>query len=192
MQRVVLLASLLLILPPSASAEPGVGFFATYTIANLDFSDVHLSAGGRLKGWCAGIDVPISAMFGVVGRIGGEYGDTFKTGAIFVPLGTIERTLTYDVVGGPRIARRAGRFSPWADAVVGVMHVTARSMAIDAFAPVTGNAFTAGAGGGLDVRVARHVDVRVVDFQYRRASIFDQVLNRTSVSLGVVWRGAGS
>lgn len=93
----------------------------------------------------------------------------------------------YDVVAGPRVAYLSGRVSPWGAATFGVAHVTARGMAIDAFVPRTGNAFTAGVGGGLDVRLARHFDARVVDVEYQHASIFQQALNRTSVSFGAVW-----
>lgn len=147
-----------------------------------------MSTGNHLNGWSAGADVPISGILGAFGRVDGGYGATFKTGAILVPAGAIDRSPVYDVVGGPRVAWTAGRVSPWEDAAVGVTHVTARSTAIDALVPVTDTAFTAGVGGGVDFRMTGWLDVRIVDVEYRHATIFNQTLNRTTVSVGAVLR----
>ncbi len=188
MRMAILLASCVLLQPLSALAQQGTGVFATYTFTHPDFESLRYSAGDHLNGWSAGAELPLAGVLQLVARADGEYGTKFKTGAIFLPVGTFERPAVYDFVAGPRVAYTMRRVSPWADATFGVTHATARAMGVDAFLPSTDNALAAGAGGGLDVRVARHLDVRVVDVEYEHATLFDQRLNRVSASAGAVLR----
>ncbi|MDQ3817527.1 MAG: hypothetical protein M3362_07540, partial [Acidobacteriota bacterium] len=88
---------------------------------------------------------------------------------------TDTRERLYNFLGGIQVKdnKRAKRFKPFAHALAGVAHYFERGQqTIDLFpafnfvAEDRLTAFALKVGGGLDIRAGRHIDVRVVEFDY--------------------------
>jgi hypothetical protein len=185
MKYVVAVVALLFANVASAQSVPGV--FGGYVFAHPDFADIHLSAGDSLNGWLAGVELPLAGQVGVVARVDGAYGDSFRQGLVVGPGGNEARPALSTFAAGPRAAITRNRLTLFADALAGVAHGKARVMGVDFLRAATDSGFAAGAGGGVDVRVSRTVDLRG-DVQYRRAHLLDQTLNLVEVGASVVFR----
>jgi len=124
-------------------------------------------SGVNANGWEAALTGNLNRWFGVTGDFSGAYccggnGYTF--------------------MGGPTISARAGALKPFVHALFGGVHGSASGFG-------AGNGFAMAVGGGLDIRAARHMAIRVgqVDwFMLRPAGVS---LNRNvRISAGIVLR----
>jgi opacity protein-like surface antigen len=72
----------------------------------------------------------------------------------------------YTYLLGPRFSRRrpGGRFTPFAQVLLGGSHITAKETGVK----VGETAFAVAAGGGLDAAISRHFSVRVAQVEYLR------------------------
>lgn len=89
---------------------------------------------------------------------------------------------------GPRINLRHGKFTPFAQALLG------RVWAEDGITLGTVTAFGMTAGGGLDVRVAQHFSIRPAQVEYFLTKFFDGNNNRQNnfrFGVGVIYRFGG-
>ena len=73
---------------------------------------------------------------------------------------------TYIAEGGPRIERRYGRFEPYVEGMAGLGHSGYLRYTIPRPPLLSGYGFTWTLAGGVDFRVTRHFDWRVVDYSY--------------------------
>jgi opacity protein-like surface antigen len=103
---------------------------------------------------------------GVVGDLAGFYATSAGNGAFAGAF------LTY--LAGPRVNFRHGKFTPFVQAIFGGVHPT------DGIAQSTGgqNHFAMTAGGGIDIKVSRHVSVRLIQAEYFMTKIPDGLRNR--------------
>ena len=103
---------------------------------------------------------------GVVGDLSGFYATSAGSGAFagaFLPY-----------LFGPRVNFRRGKLTPFVQALFGGVRTT------DGIAQSTGteNNFAMTVGGGIDVKVSRHVSVRPIQAEYFMTKIPDGLNNR--------------
>jgi opacity protein-like surface antigen len=86
---------------------------------------------------------------------------------------------------GPKVAFPLGRFTPFAHALFGAVHGAA---AAPGFGSTSGNNFATTLGGGLDVKIAPHLAVRLIqaDYMLIRDSAGNWSMPR--ISAGIVFR----
>ena len=180
----------------------GVGVFITAPIqAQQSYPRVEIAGGysplvvdrarrNMPKGWTADVAVNLHRNFGIETNIAGHYAHL-----------TVPRAdeSYYLFQGGPRVAFRLERLTPWGHALFGV------SQSRVAGAGVLKTTFAGTFGGGLDVNVHKRVALRVVQADYIRMQIndlsfggtgFGLILgptpaNNLSFSLGVVLKLGG-
>jgi len=142
---------------------PGIAPFSTYN-GN--------GGGGQLE-------YNANRWLGVVGDLSGFYATSSGSGAF------AGAAFTYLL--GPRVNLRQGKVTPFAQALFGGVWTT------DGIAKSTGpeNNFAMTAGGGVDIKVSRHVSVRPIQAEYFMTKIPDGLHNRQDnlrLGAGVVFR----
>lgn len=132
----------------------------------------------NFQGFDASVTHNLTKYVGIKADVTGHFkSETFID--VFTPPG-ITQTISvdehlYNFLGGVQVKNnsRAARFKPFAHALAGVARYTNRqAQTLDLFpqgnfvARDKETAFALKLGGGLDVRVSKHVDVRVFEFDY--------------------------
>jgi len=141
----------------------------------------------NLNGWNAAVQYNLNSWFGVVADFTGYYGSPTKT-ISGTPV-TVD-TNEYNYLFGPRFSyRKSERWTPFVHALFGGGHVHVKGSA-PGFTPVTftDNAFSMAVGGGLDLKVANHVAIRLVDADYLMTKFGDDHQNNFRYSAGLVFR----
>ena len=113
----------------------------------------------------------------------GAEADIHLPGLITVPEGFSERS--YDV--GLRYIYRWRRYDGYAKVMAGIGQTVQVPPAFVVGSP--GTYFLYAGGGGLDIRLARNVIVRAIDFEYQRWPSFPQhALTPSMISVGAAYR----
>ena len=180
----------------SSEARDRVEVFGGYTYMNPDFSLVNPTGG--VSGWNAAVNFKVRHHVGFVVDVSGFY-PSFTYGELGGVASASVTGKTYSFLGGPQVSLQRGRFTPFAQFLMGVSHVSAQSIGgtnYDIFD--SNNALTTAAGGGLDYSVKPRIALRgQVDWLYTRFSIsggtsggvnYAQNRNVARISTGVVFR----
>ncbi len=138
----------------------------------------------NLNGWEASFEGKILPFVGIVGDVAGHYGSQNFTE--LTPNGPV----TFNVTGheqeylfGPRLSVPVGKFTPFAEAFVGVAHIHTGGTL-----PTPSNtSFAYAFGGGLDYKIIRPIALRV-EGDYLRTSFFSTNQNNFRLGVGVVVR----
>ena len=163
------------------------GIFAGYALASPQ-AGASATTGDRMNGWVVGVDIVGGAHFGVIGRVDGAYGPTFREGVVTGPMGPTFRPSVYTFTAGPRFAAVSRpRVAVFLDALFGLARVGADVHGLDVHAAQTSSAFVGGGGGGVEIAIRRHLDLGF-DVQYRSANIFGERLGFTQVDAALVLR----
>jgi opacity protein-like surface antigen len=135
-----------------------------------------LSPGNRmdfLNGGSASIAFNLNRYLGLVGDFGGfDASELQLTGAGANPARVSNASGTaFTYMAGPRLSfRKYDRITPFAQVLFGGIHVSEVTLSGCAGAlctPLpTENSFALTAGGGIDLRVHRHIDLRLVQAEY--------------------------
>jgi outer membrane immunogenic protein len=99
--------------------------------------------------------------------------------------------LTYRAGPRYRLSPGSGRFSPFAQVLVGGVHASGALYAPSGAPSGSANAFAASIGGGLDVDLNRHVALRLVEVDYLLTLLPNGVnsrQNNLNLTTGVVFR----
>jgi opacity protein-like surface antigen len=185
----VTLVSVFLLLALSASAQVPSGniFFGySYDRANLSVSNSH-----NLNGWEGSLEGKVLPWVGIVADFSGHYGtgDNFPnpacTGVPGVPCsGLHSNASVHHFLFGPRVSVPIGRFTPFAHALFGAVHVSeSASFGLSA----SDTSFATGLGGGIDYRLIHGIAWR---FQgdYLQTRFFGNTQNNARFSTGLVLR----
>jgi opacity protein-like surface antigen len=164
----------------AASAPPSGSAYRSYPRAELFLGYSYLrsvpmpSSGNRLvrlNGGSTSIAFNLNRYFGLVGDFGG-FDDTKIqiTGTGANPPSAVNASGTaYTYMAGPRLSYRH-RVTPFAQALFGGVHasqVTLSNCTGSLCTPLQAeNAFAMTAGGGIDLRIQRHVAIRLVQAEY--------------------------
>ncbi len=207
MKRLALLCGAVLLFAGMASAQdqnqnsPKVEAFGGYSY--LRVSDQGSSA--NFNGGSGSLSYNLTPWLGVVGDFGGYHWSSNGVDA---------NVVTY--MGGPKIAYRSGRITPFVQALFGGAHLSGSANQQCSLAVVRGqsngccdsavvrgqisgcgfgsaseNAFAMALGGGLDWNATPHIGIRLVQAEYLMTMFNDGANNRQNnarVSAGVVLR----
>jgi opacity protein-like surface antigen len=173
MRRLFLAAALVAFAASAARAQetPKVEVFGGYAYG-----------GANAHGWNGSVAANVNRWLGLVGDFGGTY-------TSFDSADASERIRTHSFLFGPRFSLRRNRHvTPFAHALLGAAHTDSRARELGLDFHFTDTAFAAALGGGLDVRVGRHVAVRVFQLDYLRTNFFGESQNNGRASAGLVIR----
>ena len=76
------------------------------------------------------------------------------------------RTSRYDLLFGPRYNFRLGRFNPFGEAMAGFEHMRVKFNDVLTNGDNADTAFAMAFGGGVDLRLTDHIDVRAIQADY--------------------------
>jgi opacity protein-like surface antigen len=121
------------------------------------FSRAEPSPSVNLNGWEASLEGKFLPWVGIVGDFGATYGSTsfiFPCPPSIFSCGTFNGDVKrYTYLFGPRVSVPVGRFTPFAQFLIGAAH-------INSFGD-TDNSFATAVGGGLDYRLIHGLAVRL-------------------------------
>jgi len=169
--------TLFLVVPASAQDTPqlevygGGGFFR----ADLGGADLNL------YGWNFSATENLNKWFGGTADFSGFYGQPSST-----------NVNTHTFMFGPHFAyRKAGAITPFAQVLIGGMRAS-RGYLISTTYPgglsQSATKFAAAFGGGLDLKVHKHVAIRVIQAEYVVTPFLDLRQDNIRLSAGVVFR----
>jgi opacity protein-like surface antigen len=160
-----------------SDGHPRAEFFGGYSVMRTDYEPertsppmltvVSFSGQQTLHGFNASATGYLTKGFGLTGDFSGHY----TTNRLADPLGGDIKTRirVYNALGGPQYKfRNDGRVAPFARALAGVAHTSAR-LSVDSLnvsQTSSSTDFALALGGGLDVRVNDSVELRVFQADY--------------------------
>jgi len=175
--RKVLFLSLLFLIP-------GLGFAQVPTSGNVFFGYSYLNSNlspidrANTNGWEATLEGKFLPWVGIVADFDAHYGSqNFPAG----DGGSFNADIAeHNYMFGPRVSVGVGKFRPFAEAMVGVGHVSGRAIGSD-------TSVATGVGGGIDYRLLRLVGWR---FQgdYLHTHLLGLAQNSVRLSTGIVIR----
>jgi len=167
MQKLVVLIVFLGLLALPLMAQDRVEVFGGYQYLRLNDVGGCGSSNGcpniSANGWDASVTGNFNRYFGVTGDFSGTYNTQTVTAqdvAISVPLHF------YTFAGGPVVSFHRGKVNPFVHALFGGVHVSASASADGQSVSASKTGFTTAVGGGVDVKVARAVSVRLIDVDW--------------------------
>jgi hypothetical protein len=166
MEKIKWFAAGILLLACSASAQqtPPVEVSAGYSYLRLGGSGGLNQHGGSVS-----VAGNVNNWFGIVGDFGAYHNSPF--GASFN---------TYTFMFGPRFSLRAGKVTPFVQTLFGGAHLKASGFGVSS--SIT--PFAASVGGGVDLQLSRHIDLRPqVDYIALRSHGSTQNVGRASLDL---------
>src|SRR5947209_59982 len=128
----------------------------------------------------------LSKYFGIKADVTGHFkSDRFVDTGGGVTTTVDTREHLYNFLGGVQVKNnsKTARFKPFAHALFGAAHYTARiqqTVTVAAFNSTLENKETSFAmklGGGLDVRVSRRIDIRLIEFDYNPMFAGDRAIS---------------
>jgi len=122
-------------------------------------------AGGNFHGWNTSVTGNLTKSFGLVADFSGHYGFLF----------------------GPRFSHRGKRLTPFAYALFGVTRFHESATISGQRLSDADTGFSSALGGGLDVKVSKHVAIRAFQIDYFRPNFFGEAHNRGRLAFGIVF-----
>ncbi len=179
MRKILIITFLLVLFGGLAEAQvPTAGnVFFGYSYYNTDLSSIDRTGA---NGWEASVEGKMLPFIGMVVDFSDYYGSqSFLTNTC---PGTCPTTFGANVeerniLFGPRVSAKVGKFRPFAEALVGIGHVNVNGFTTD-------NSFATALGGGLDYQLVRLVSWR---FQgdYMQTQFFSTTQNGVRISTGI-------
>jgi hypothetical protein len=156
---------------PAARLAPDISIFATATDAKPNFRYLYDRA---VYGFSAGGFWQTRRLLGVEVR-----GSILKWGS---------DQHEESALGGPRVAKRYGRFTPYVCGLVGAGNAWSRNLPDKPPFIIEAVGFQWSILGGVDVRLTHHIRVRVGEFAYSKIYLADRTLSALNASAGLVYR----
>ena len=139
---------------------------------SLGYSFLRASDGGSVNfhGGSASIAGNFNRWFGIVGDFGG-----YRASEVVISANV------FSYLFGPRISYRDNdRITPFAQVLVGGARISASGASL--------NSFALAAGGGIDIKAAEHIAIRLVQAEYVYTRFSGVKQNNVRLSAGVVFR----
>ena len=186
MLRAACTAVVLFLFAGFANAQvPSGNIFLGYSYENTSSSTLDASLSRpNLQGWEASFEGKLLPWIGIVGDVSGHYGS--QSFVEPTPAGPVTINVTgheQEYLVGPRLSVPVGKFTPFAEVIVGVAHIHTGGT----LPGPSNTSFATAVGGGLDYRLIRPVALRV-EGDYLRTTFFSSTQNNLRLSLGVVLR----
>jgi outer membrane immunogenic protein len=137
------------------------------------------------SGWVA---FNVSHSLGIVGEIASQHASNISSSGA-------DLTLTSYLVGPRYIWAHARHFAPFAQVLLGGAHASGSLSPGSSTLPGSANALAMTAGGGLDIRLTRHISLRAFEADYYLTHFDNGVndhQNNLRIAAGVIIRFGGS
>ena len=173
-------AAFCLFIPASvfAGEVPKAEVFGGYALLHTT------SPSQNINGWNASVTGNLTDWFGVAGDFGGHYASP-EVHIFSIPIPTGLERSTHSFLFGPRfVYRGADRLEPFAHLLFGGSRSSVGLFGLS----VNKAAFTAAAGGGLDIRLSDAVAIRAIQADYLMTHFGGERQNNARLSFGVVFR----
>jgi hypothetical protein len=188
MRKLALIPFLFVLFGGLAAAQiPTSGdVFVGYSFQNVSSSALNLNlTRPTLQGWEASLEGKLFPILGIVADFSGHYGsESFPITAVPVatqPAGEANVSAhEEEVMFGPRVSISVGKFRPFAEAEVGVGHISTNGLGSD-------TSFATAIGGGLDYKIVRPIAARIQG-DYVGTHFFGTMQNDFRLSTGLVFR----
>ena len=149
-------------------------FYLTATPFGNDFG---------INGWQASVTENATDWLGITQEFGGFYGTERLQGLD-------NHFSMFSILSGPRLSYpRLKGVTPFAHALFGYDHTTVSLAASNL--SVSGSSYAMALGGGMDVKVSRHLAVRLFQADYYLTRDFGSSQNNLRFSAGIVFRLGG-
>jgi opacity protein-like surface antigen len=167
-----------LALMSTAAMAQGAEVFGGYQFTRFE-------GGLNMNGWNGALEFKPSEHLGIVADFSGAY----KSESVDVPLlGTVEAsTKVYTFMVGPQVSGEMGSLRPFARALFGGARLNADASVGGIGGGDGDTAFAWALGGGLDLKVAPRVRVRVGQFDYLMTRFGGSTQNNVRYSAGLVF-----
>ncbi len=197
MRKVSLTIVLLLI--PALSAmgadRPRFELFGGYNYLHTGIDNSAMGVLGtttsNLNGWDTALTVNLKKWVGLVADFSGNYGGQFQLSADDTSTqGSGQRPFAYSFLFGPRFyLGKSNRVRPFAEGLFGGIHAQEGIIGLDSTTNVqTGTAFATALGGGLDLRLQKHIEIRAIEADYLVSRLFSTTQNNARISAGIIFR----
>ncbi len=164
---------------------PGGNVFFGYSYENTNSSTLDLNASrANLNGWEASFEGKLLPWVGLVADFAGHYGS--QNFAEVTPGGVQNINVTghsQEYLFGPRVSIPVGRFTPFAEGMVGFAHIHTGGT----LPGPSNTSFATAVGGGLDFRLLGPLALRG-EGDYIHTSFFDTTQHNFRMSFGAVLR----
>ncbi|MGA9041056.1 MAG: outer membrane beta-barrel protein [Terriglobales bacterium] len=174
--------------PGRAVAQSGprvdVGVDYNYVRTNAPAGGCGCFAMNGGSGWVA---FNFSRSLGIVGEIASQHASNISSSGA-------DLTLTSYLAGPRFIWKRTRHFTPFAQLLLGGAHASGTLAPGSSGLPGSANAFAMTAGGGLDIRLTRHIALRAIEADYyltRFDNGADDHQNNLRIAAGVIIRLGG-
>jgi opacity protein-like surface antigen len=177
MKKLLVLAFALALMSTCAMAQ-GAELFGGYQYTRFE-------GGLNMNGWNGALEFKTSDHLGFVADFSGAY----KSESVEVPLvGTVEAsTKVHTFMFGPQVSGEMGNLRPFARALFGGARMSADASIGGVGGGGADTAFAWALGGGLDLKVAPSVRLRVAQFDYLMTRFGSDTQNNVRYSAGVVF-----
>jgi opacity protein-like surface antigen len=158
--------------PVLAQDYPKAEVFGGYQFLRAESADIVTGGSANFNGWDASATANLNKWFGVEGDFSGSY----KTQSVNDPLvGNIDFSLRdYAYMFGPVVKMRQNeRFEPFAHALFGGNHLTARGSQGSVSVSVSANGYAIALGGGVDAKLSHRLALRLVQVDWVTLHIGD-------------------
>jgi len=160
----------------TAQAPTSGNIFFGYSLANADW----FSAGrSNLNRWTGSLEGKVLPHVGIVADFTQTFGSADST--ILCPEVCTPQSVNaheYNMLFSPRLSFSVGKLRPFAEAMVGVGHVSGGE---------SDTSFATALGGGIDYRIVRPIALRL-EGDYVQTRIFSTTQNNARLSVGIVFR----
>ena len=192
---VALLFSTVMIAAATAQIPTSGNVFVGYSYVssdlNRDFKGLDPSPGGNrasLNGWNGSLEGKVLPFVGIVADLSGHYGsENFLAPAppLCGPpeLGCIvsAKAKMYSAIFGPRVSVPIGKFTPFAEALFGVSHISGSGSGFSN----SNTSFAEAFGGGVDYRIIHGLGFRL-EGDLLQTRFFSNTQNNVRLSTGLV------
>lgn len=186
----VVIAMLLFASLASAQVPTSGNIYLGYSFENTDWSGLESTLSRpNLHGWEGSLEGKIFPHVGIVTDFSQHFGSQNFTE--LTPNGPQSVHVTghgFEILFGPRLSIPIGNFTPFAEALFGVGHISNGGSTFGGNLPSTSNtSFATALGGGLDFKIVRPIAWRV-EADYLRTHFYSTGQNAVRLSTGVVFR----
>jgi opacity protein-like surface antigen len=156
-----------------------------YSFENTDWSGLNSSLGRpNLHGWEGSLEGKLFPHIGIVTDFSQHFGsESFTSNSPAGPQSVNVTGHGFEILFGPRLSIPIGNFTPFAEALFGVGHITNGGTL-----PSNSNtSFATSLGGGVDFKIVRPIAWRVGG-DYLQTRFYNTTQNALRLSTGVVFR----
>ncbi len=166
-------------IPTSGNVFVGYSYLSSDLSTNFNGPDPVPGSRTGLNGWNGSLEGKVLPFVGIVADLSGHYGsEDFP----FSGRANVNAKM-YSAIFGPRLSVPVGKFTPFAEAFVGVSHISGSASGFSN----SNTSFADALGGGIDYRIIHGLGFRF-EGDLLQTRFFSNTQNNVRISTGLVLR----